>query len=112
ALVSDLVGATMALDNDAIEAEENSAIDRPWVELGADGVKRLAGEQRADLAPERGFHRIAQIGADLPRRAFGGLERDIAGKALGHHHVDGALAQIVALDEPLVGEPGVGAFAQ
>ena len=41
----------------------------------------------------------AQIVADLPGGALGGLERDVAGEAFGDHHVDRALADVVAFDE-------------
>jgi hypothetical protein len=42
---------------------------------------------------------LLQIGRQLPGRPFGSLERDIAGEPLGHHHIDGALAEVVAFDE-------------
>ena len=53
ALEADLVGAAMALDDDAVEAEEHAAIDGARIELAAQRVERLAGEQRADAAESR-----------------------------------------------------------
>ena len=61
----------------------------------------MSGAQHRD---DVGLQRVAHIGADLAGRALGGLERDIAGKALGDDHVDRALADVVALDEAVVGE--------
>ena len=49
---------------------------------------------------------------DLARRAFGGLERDIADKAFGDHHVDHALPDVVAFDEAHVIEERQVALAQ
>ena len=57
-------------------------------------------------------HRVAQILADLLGRAFGGLQRDIAGEALGDDDVDRALADIVALDEAVIVEMGQSRLAQ
>jgi len=42
---------------------------------------------------------------------FGRLQRDVAGKALGHHHIDLALANVVALDEAFIADRQV-EFAQ
>ena len=104
ALEADLVGAAMALDDDAVEPEEHAAIDVARIELAADGVERPARQHGAQHREEVGLQRIAQIGANLPRRAFGGLERDVAGKAFGDDDVDGALADVVALDEAVIDE--------
>ena len=42
---------------------------------------------------------MLEVLAELARGALGGLKRDIAGKALGHHHIHGSLADIVTFDE-------------
>jgi hypothetical protein len=42
---------------------------------------------------------LLEVLAELARSPLGGLERDIAGKPLGHHYVHRSLADIVALDE-------------
>ena len=42
---------------------------------------------------------MREVVGELPRGALRGLERDIAGKAFGHHDVGLALADIVAFDE-------------
>ena len=49
-------------------------------------------------------HRVLQILADLLGGALGRLQRDVAGEALDHDHVDLALADLVALDEAVVVE--------
>ena len=96
----------MALDDDAVEPEEHAAIDLARVHLVAQRVEGALGEEVADLGHQRAAHRRAQIGGDLPGGALGGLERDVAGEALGHHHVDRALADVVALDEAVIVEVG------
>ena len=62
--------------------------------------------RRAEHREEVGLQRIANVGADLARRAFGSLQRDIAGKAFGHHDVDRALADVVAFDKAVIDEAG------
>ena len=59
---------------------------------------------RPSLETISAFSASRMIGADLPGGALGGLQRDVAGKALGDDHVDGALADVVALDEAVVDE--------
>ena len=102
------VGAAVALDDDAVEAEEDAAIDPARVHLRAQPLEGVAGEQVADAGQQRPAHRRAQIAGDLPRRALRRLQRDVAGEALGDHHVDRALADIVALDEAEIVEIAAG----
>src|SRR5205085_10524890 len=53
-----------------------------------------------------------QVLGELAGGALGGLERDIPCKALRPYHVDGALADIVALHEAVIVEMRQFAFAQ
>ena len=48
----------------------------------------------------------------MSRRALRRLQRDVAGKALGDRDVDGALAEVVALDEAVIVEARVVQLAQ
>ena len=48
----------------------------------------------------------------MARGAFGGLQRDIAGKAFGDDDIDLAAADIVAFDKPLIIEIGKLLLAQ
>ena len=75
-------------------------------------LERRAREQIADAGAQRTVHRSLEIFADLARRAFRGLERDIAGKAFGDDDVDLAAADIVAFDKTLIVEIGQVFFAQ
>ena len=63
-------------------------------------------------ALQRTAHRALEIFADLAGGAFGGLERDIAGKTFGDDDVDLAAADIVAFDKALIVEIGQILFAQ
>ena len=68
--------------------------------LSLQRAERRARQQIAELPDQRAVHaRALSNSADLPCGALRGLERDVAGKAFGHHHVDRPLADIVALDE-------------
>ena len=62
----------------------------------------LCGQQRAELRRQRAGQGLAHPGRHLLGRAFGGLERDVAGEALDHHDIDDALADLVAFDEAAV----------
>ena len=57
-------------------------------------------------------HRVAHPLRDLLGGAFGGLERDVAGEALGDEDVDRALAEVVALDEAVIAQVGQRGFTQ
>src|SRR5271170_3084532 len=98
------VRPAMTLDDDAVKAEKNAAVDASWVHLVAQGAKRVAGEPISQPRKPRLAHRVAHVLAELFGGSFGGLQRDIAGEAFGYDHIDGALAQIVALDEPVIVE--------
>src|SRR4051812_19423724 len=98
------VRAPMALDHDAVKAEEDAAVDLARVHLLAQRVEGLPGEEIADLGGPGPGHGAAQVLADLLCRALGGLQGDVAGEALGHNYVHGALAEIIPLDEAVIGE--------
>ena len=93
------IGAAMALDDDAVEAEKHSAVDLAWIHLVLQCRERVAGEQIAELGEQRPAHGVAQIFAKLFGGSFGSFQGDIAGKAFGDHDVHGSLADVVALDE-------------
>ena len=47
------IGAAMALDDHAVQAEEDAAIDLAWVHLLAQAIERALGENIADLGHQR-----------------------------------------------------------
>ncbi len=106
------IGAAMALDDDAVEAEKYAAVDLAWIHLVLQCRERVAGEQIAELGEQRPAHGVAQIFAKLFGGSFGSFQGDIAGKALGDHDVHGSLADVVALDEADIIEVGALRLAQ
>src|SRR5581483_1337013 len=98
------IGAAVTLDDHAVEPEEDAAIGLARIHLLAQCAKCLARQQETELGLPGAAHGRAQILPDLPRGPFRGLERDIAGKALGDHDVDRTLADVVALDEAVIFE--------
>ena len=93
------VGAAVALDDDAVEAEEDAAVRLARIHLVAERAECAARQQVAEPGRQRAVHLALEDLAELAGGALGRLERDIAGKAFGHHHVDRPLADVVALDE-------------
>ena len=67
------IGAAMALDDDAVEPEEDAAIGAAADPSfrAASGRRRARTDSRS--GPDRPAHRGAQISRDLPRGAFRGL---------------------------------------
>src|ERR1700733_3975485 len=106
------VGAAVTLDDDAVEPKKDAAIGAARIHALAQALERRAREQIADAGAPRTVHRPLEIFAELARGAFRGLERDIAGKAFGDHHVDLAAADIVAFDKTLIVETGQAFFTQ
>ena len=93
------VGAAVALDDDAVEAEEDPAVGLARIHLVAQRAERRAGPEHSPAWPPGPAQRLLEKMEDLARGALGSLERDIAGEALGDHHIDRPLADVVALDE-------------
>src|ERR1700733_11419957 len=106
------IGAAVAFDHDAVEAEKDPAVGLARIHQLAQLPERRAGKQVADPRAQRPAHCGFEVLADLARRALGGLERDIAGKAFGDDDVDGAFADIVAFDEAEIAEAGQFALAE
>src|SRR5262249_20141686 len=90
--------------HDPVEAEENAAIRLARIHLVAKRAERAARQEITDPPRQRAIHLVLEILAKLARGALGGLKRDIAGKAFGHHDIHGSLADIVTLDEAGISE--------
>src|SRR5580700_2699077 len=102
----------MALDDDAVETEKNAAIRLARVHALAQFPERRARKQVADPRAQRARHRAFEIFSHLPGGAFGGLERNVAGKAFGDDDVDRAFADIVAFNKTVISEARQGLLAQ
>ena len=106
------VGAAVALHHQAVEAEEDRAIVVVGVEVDLQQVERGPRQREAGLRPKRALEGAAQQVGDEARRALGGLERDIAGEAVGDDDVDVAARQLVAFGEAVEAERQVVRLAQ
>src|SRR5712692_11678903 len=93
------VGAAVALDDDAVETEEDATVRLARIHLVAERAEGAARQQVAEPGRQRAAHLALEDLAELAGGALGRLERDIAGKTFGHHHVHRPLADVVALDE-------------
>src|SRR2546430_9477456 len=100
------IGSAMALDHDAVQSEHHTAIGLGGIQLVTQRLEGISGEQIADPGTPGPRHGAAQIFGDLPRGAFGSLQRDIAAKALSDDDVGGAFADAVALDKTDIFELG------
>src|SRR5690606_27221376 len=72
------IRAAMALDDDAVEAEEHAAVRLARVHLLAHAVEGALGENVAELGEPGTRHSRAQVFGDLPRRAFRRLQGDVS----------------------------------
>src|SRR5271166_1182335 len=106
------IGRAMAFDDNAVEAEEYSAIGLARIHLVIERAKRTARQQVTKLRRERAPELALEDLAELARRALGSLERDIAGKALRHNHIHRSLADIIAFHEAEIIELRPFALAQ
>ncbi len=98
------IGAAMTLHHDAVEPQEHAAIVLARIHALAQRRESARGEESAEPRQQRARQSKPEIGGKLLGGAFRRLERDIAGEALGHDHIDGALADIVAFDEARIFE--------
>src|SRR5512144_2485381 len=93
------VGAAMALHHNAVQAEENAAVQLAGVHLLLQRAKGALRKYGAEPSEKRPPHGSAKIFADLLSGSLGGLQGDVAGEAVGDHHVGGAMTDIVAFDK-------------
>ena len=105
------IGAAVAFDRDAVEPEERAAVEAARIHLFLQNAE-AAGAQAMRRAATAIDRRIAARRYSLicVRGALGGLERDIAGKALDDHDIDHTLPDLVALDEAAIVERQIGAL--
>ncbi len=78
------------------------------IELAAQRAERAAARRTRRCGPEASAAAPAQEMHHQLGRAFGGLERDIAGEAIGHDDIDRAFGDVVAFDETA---NSIGSFA-
>ena len=104
------IGAPVALDHDAVESQERTAVGAARIHLLLQDPKTAGGEHRPNLRDPGPLHGLPEIFADLARGAFSCLQRDVASEALNHDHIDNALSNLITLDEADVVEREVGVF--
>src|SRR5262249_7117525 len=100
-LESDLVSAAMAFDDDPIEPQHHPAVYLARVQRRAKLLQRGPGQKIAGHRKRAGPEGVLQHARDHPGETLGRLQRDVAGKAIGHHDIDRALADVVALDKAM-----------
>ena len=93
------VGAAVRLHHHAVQPQHHRAVVAARVEPLAQPIERGPQQQIGDLRGEAAAEHLAQQVADQLQRALAGLQRDVAGEAVGDHHVGGAGGDVVALDE-------------
>ena len=98
----------MALHADPVQAQQHGSIVTARIDAHAERVQRRPGEQAPQARQGRGRQCLFQELTEQHGRAFGGLQRDIAGEAVGDDDVDGAGADVVSLDETVKADGQVG----
>ena len=93
------VGAAMRLYHDSVQPDHDGAVITPGVEPLTQPVEARPRDQIGDLGGDAAGEHVPQQVADQLQRAFAGLQRDVAGEAVGDDDVGGAGGNVVALDE-------------
>src|SRR5438270_11440551 len=102
---SNSVGTTVAFYHDPVEAHHAGAVVTARIEPGRRAAQHRSGDRTGEAVepgrPELLTHPIR----DQPRDPLHGLERDVAGEAVGDDDVDVAGEDVVAFHEAHVVEP-------
>ena len=92
------VRRSVADDAHALDAQQRRAavfgVVEPLLEIG----KRLARQQKSNLAADRRLQRLLQQEAHRLHHAFGNLQRDVADEAVANQHVGLAVVKVAAFD--------------
>src|SRR5689334_12904761 len=89
----------MAIYGNTIEPQEDRAVVAPRIRAHAQRIQRRARQDISQSRNQRSLDAALQeFGIEL-RRSLEGLERNVAGEAVGHDDVDRAAGDVVALDE-------------
>src|SRR5690606_37162720 len=92
------VGRAVAFDDDTTQAQQRGPVVTPVVDLVSETIENRPGDDSGGhgkhVALELGAHHLA----DHAGQDFDGLEHDVADEAVAYDDVDGALANVVALD--------------
>ena len=88
----------MRLDNGSADAQHRSSADLVGVKLLCDRLNVLIKYRRCELVYQVLFEYALEFLKQQLCRTLGGLERNVAGKAVGHHNVGAAHEHGIALD--------------
>src|SRR6516165_2030428 len=106
------VGSAMAFDDDPVKPEKDAAIRLARIHFAGKRPERAPREQVAELRDQAAAQLLFEIMGELARGALGRFECDVAGKTFRYHHVDGSLADIIALDEAGITEVRPASFTE
>src|SRR5260221_13193501 len=93
------VAPAVAFDYDPVEPQERPAVDRAGIEALAHLLQGPLGDERAKPGQRIAGEGAAKLVAEEAGQALGGLQRHIAGEAIGADHVHLVLGDGVARDE-------------
>ena len=96
------IRAAMAFHRYAAEAQQDTAIHVARVHLRPQGLQARHGQCRADFCHQAGRKGLAHAAAQHAGNALASLQRHIASEAIGHHHVNGALGNIIAFNKAAI----------
>src|SRR5690554_2177579 len=90
------ISAAMTLHCNTVKTEENRAVVAPRVDSLAELVHGRSGKQIAQAGEQRTAKSPPEKLGVQCGGTFCSLERDVAGEAIGHNHVDGSLGDIIS----------------
>jgi hypothetical protein len=93
-----LPGGGMCLHDRTVKAEHGSTPMDLGVQAAFDCPKRIAGQQRPDLAPHTGSKLPFEHPKNADRQTLAGLKHDVANEAIANDDIDAILKKVVTLD--------------
>jgi len=96
----DRIGSAVAFYHDPAQSDHARPVIAARVEAARHATQHPAGGKSREAIEPGGVEFTAHARGDQRRHALHGLQRHIAGESVGHHHIDVAGEDVVALDEP------------
>ncbi len=101
------IGATVALDDDAVESQQAGTIMATRIQSAPDLLQYRQGAEPCQFCQPVALELAAQNMTDQRRQALACFQLHVANKTIGDNDVDRAFENIIALDKSVVIQPAL-----